>query len=121
MSNLIIEVLLGLLTGVVGYVSYRGSTRAQKAQAITAKETIDAEAYERAKNIYESAIKALEGHIGQLREQTQLLDQEVARLQRSNIELQRSNVQLQEQVLEMQISNARLETDLRELREGRNE
>lgn len=109
MGNTIIEVLLGLIAATVGFVAYHGSNRAAKAQAMATEADIDADAYVRAKEIYESAIHSLEDHVNRLREQTTLLDAEVNRLQRSNADLQR-------QVLEMQIVNARLENELRLLK-----
>jgi peptidoglycan hydrolase CwlO-like protein len=110
-SSLVIEILLGLLTAVVGYVAYRGSSKAATAQAEAIEADVDAKAYERAKTIYESAIDSLEGHVNRLREQTKLLDTEVSKLQQSNADLRK-------QVLEMQIANARLENELREIRKG---
>lgn len=112
MGSYIIETLLALLTGVVGFVSYHNSNRAAKAQAVATEADIDAEAYTRAKGIYESAINAMGDQVARLREQTVLLEQEVARLQKYNLELSRSNTELQHQVMELQ-------SELHEFRKGK--
>src|SRR6266705_1303509 len=48
---------LALLTGVVGWVSYMAATRANRETALAASKAIDAEAFERAKDIYLAALE----------------------------------------------------------------
>jgi chromosome segregation ATPase len=110
-SSVVIEILLGLLTCIVGYFAYRGSNQVARAQANAAEADVDAQAYERAKTIYESAIDALEDHVRRLREQLEILDGELTKLQRSNAELKA-------QVYELQAANTRLEAELRSFKEG---
>jgi peptidoglycan hydrolase CwlO-like protein len=110
-SSVAIELLLGALTVVVGFVSYWSSTRAAKAQSLATQADIDADAYNRAKDIYESAIEALKGNVETVREQARMLEAEVKKLRDSN-------KSLQEQVVELRVANARLEDELRHLRDA---
>ena len=75
-----IELLLALIAGIIGWASFRLSTRAVNAQSAAAAKAVDAKAYERAKDIYEGAI-------GQLREELTELRAEVERLRLANNEL----------------------------------
>lgn len=113
-DSTIIEVLLAVLALVVGYGSYIGSTRASRTQATAQEAEVDAEAFHRAQSIYESAIKVLEGHIITLKNQTAELDVEVSKLRQSNLELRTAMVDLT-------VTNTRLETELKALRRERGE
>ena len=119
-SSLIIEILLGLVAVMIGLGSFIGANRVEKLKANVSIADIDADAYERAKGIYESAIKALEGHVVRLREQMDILDVEVRKLQSSNRDLYLNNVELTTQVAEMRAANARLTIELHQLRDTRN-
>lgn len=117
----IVEILLAVLALVVSYGSYLGASKASKSPAAVASPSdIDADAYERAKGIYESAISALEGHVSRLREQMEILDAEISKLQKSNRELYLNNVELTSQVAEMRSANARLTIELEEIRNMHN-
>ena len=71
----IVEILLAVLAVTIGFVSYLGASRASKAQADVAVVTIDAQAYERAQSIYESAIKTLERRVTYLESQVDALQE----------------------------------------------
>lgn len=122
-DSIIVEILLGVLSLVVGVGSFLGATRANNVRAVTSAD-VDAEAYGRAKSIYESAIDALEGHVSRLQKQIDILGGEITKLQQSNLDLQRSNIDLQSsnaelrsQVLELQMANTRLESELTSFKE----
>jgi hypothetical protein len=80
-QSLIIEILLALLALAIGVGSFIGSNKAGKAQAEVAIVNIDAQAYERAKAIYESAINTLERRVTYLEGQVDHLTVENARVQ----------------------------------------
>lgn len=93
----IIEILLGVLAVVVGLVSFLAAKRADVAQANQAVITIDAQAYERAQTIYESAIATLERRVtyletevAELRKENDEQAVELARLRRENAGLRES-------------------------------
>jgi peptidoglycan hydrolase CwlO-like protein len=124
-DSTIVEILLGVLALVVGYSSYIGASRASTATSMATQADVDAEAYARAKSIYESAIDALEGHVSRLQKQIDILGGEITKLQQSNLDLQRSNLDLQgsnaelrSQVLELQMANTRLESELKSFKEA---
>lgn len=110
-DSTIIEILLAVLALVVGYGSYLGAARAAKATAVAEKADVDAEAFERARAIYESAIHVLEGHISNLNEQCLNLDIEVAKLREANTGFRMT-------MIELQVTNARLEAEIRSVQQG---
>lgn len=110
-DSTIIEILLAVLALVVGYGSYLGAARAAKAQAITDKADVDAEAFDRAKSIYESAIHVLEGHISNLSEQCLNLDIEVTKLREANTSFRLL-------MIDLQVKNAQLSADLQSIKRG---
>lgn len=93
-DSTIIEILLAVLAGAVGFVAYLGTRQAEKAQAKVAIVNIDAQAYERAQAIYESAITTLERRVSYLESQVDHLAKqneeqalELARLRFENADL----------------------------------
>lgn len=58
-STVIVEILLGLLTVVVGFVTFMAASRTQRQQHVAERTAVDAAAYERAREIYESALQTL--------------------------------------------------------------
>lgn len=76
-SAIVVEILLAVLTCVVGAVAFFASTRANKIQATAAITAVDAEAYTRARQIYEGALGTLQGEVEDLRK-------EIVRLRQSN-------------------------------------
>jgi chromosome segregation ATPase len=122
-NALIVEILLGVLAAAVGWAGYQGSKSANKTQAVTLPDDVEADAYERARNIYEGAIGSLEAQVRRLREELTILDREVNRLRESNVallgqvdELRTYNRQLLVQSHEMKETNDELMSELRELR-----
>jgi len=107
--TIIVQILLAVLTVMVGLGAFIGANRANASQAAGAKSAIDAAAYERAKQIYESAIDTLQEQIQALREQMMSLDQEV-------IKLQQTNQSLVLRVAELQVTNHDLTEQISELR-----
>lgn len=107
--SIIVEILLGLMTLALGVGGYFGANKANKAQQETKQEEIDAQAYGRAKDIYESAINALQEHIVQLRQQMADLEQELMKLRKVNGELV-------SEVAQLKVSKAHIEAELNEWR-----
>jgi septal ring factor EnvC (AmiA/AmiB activator) len=62
-ADRVIEILLALLSLAVGFMTYRFSTVAVAQQAKTDRAAVDAGAYERAREIYESALGTLRGDL----------------------------------------------------------
>jgi polyhydroxyalkanoate synthesis regulator phasin len=58
-STIVVEILLGLLTVTVGFVTFVAASRTQKQQSLADQTAVDAAAYERAKEIYESALQIM--------------------------------------------------------------
>ena len=83
-GDLIIQVLLGILVLVVGYTGYVSASRATRSQSASAGKAIDAAAYERARELYESAITT-QG--ASLRAQITDLSAEVTRLRLQGVDL----------------------------------
>jgi predicted nucleic acid-binding Zn-ribbon protein len=107
-QSIVVEILLSVLAVMIGIGSFVGASRANKAQADGAKSAIDANAYLRAKEIYEGAIDALQDQIVALREQMVSLDTELTKLQQTNrnlilrvSELQDTNLELIKQIGEL--------------------
>ena len=106
----IVEILLAILAAAITFGSFVGANRAGKVQGAGTLADIDAQAYEQARAIYESAIGTLGGHIQQLKDQIGNLDTEVTRLQVANRELR-------SQVTDLQIANHKLEVELHTMRD----
>lgn len=111
-DSTIVEIMLGVLTVMIGVGAYLGAARAQGVKAVGVSENIESDAYERARSIYEGAIKSMESHIDRLRSETAELASEIAKLRESNMDLQASNRQLQ-------ASNALLSQQIEELQKER--
>lgn len=108
-DSTIIEILLGVLAAAVGAGSYLGSGRAERIKAVGVQQGIEADAYSRAKKIYEGAINSLEEQLSRLRTEMVELQGEMAKLRRSNMELQG-------QVIELQATNQSLLREIHQLR-----
>lgn len=66
-STIIVEILLGLLTIIVGFVTFIAASRTQQQQHIAEKTSVDAAAYARAREIYESALQTLREELSSTR------------------------------------------------------
>lgn len=66
-STIVVEILLGLLTVVVGFVTFMAASRTQRQQHVADRTAVDAAAYERAKEIYESALQTLRADLSSTR------------------------------------------------------
>ena len=86
-ADRIIEILLALLSAAVGYASFRLSTKAGEAQDRATAVAVDAAAYDRAKELYESAIMTLRADLGNAREEIGRLNSEVSQLRRDLFEI----------------------------------
>ena len=107
-ASVVIEVLLAILSVMIGVGSFLGASRAAKFQATPALAEIDAKAYERAKQIYESAIDTMDEQIKRLHVNIDELNKEVTTLRRTNSDLI-------SEMQEMRITNMRLENRLKRL------
>lgn len=88
-AQVVVEIFLGLLTVMVAVATYLGAARAGKTQASTAIAQIEADAYNRARGIYEAAIDQLEEQVARLQTQVNGLEEEVTKLRKSNRDLRR--------------------------------
>ena len=79
-ADRVIEILLAVLSGTVGYVSFRLSTKAAEAQDNATEAAVDAAAYDRAKDLYESAIDTLRTDLAAARVEISRLNGEVEQL-----------------------------------------
>jgi hypothetical protein len=61
-------VLLAVLTGIVGFASYMAATRANRETARTAGKSVDAAAFDRAKDIYLAALETARADLAACRE-----------------------------------------------------
>lgn len=66
-STVVIEIMLGLLTVTVGFVTFVAASRTQRQQSIEHQTAVDAAAFERAKEIYESALETLQTDLSSTR------------------------------------------------------
>lgn len=66
-ATVTIEILLGVLTVIVGVGSFFAATHANRLQARSAQMAVDAAAYSRAKEIYEGALLELRLEVESMR------------------------------------------------------
>lgn len=109
------EIIIGLLAAVLTLIAFLSAARANRASdaattasAQAATVQVDAEAYVRAKGLYESAIRAIEGQSADLHRQITDLQNEVSRLRSQSgdltaevIRLRDANTELQRQIRSM--------------------
>lgn len=93
-STVVVEILLGLLTFAVGFYAVRQNASQSKQSDKALAISVDAAAYERAKEIWESAVKtrtdqidSLLGELEDTRQQLREAKAEMIRLRHSNSEL----------------------------------
>lgn len=119
-GRLLFDILVVVIPLTIGFITYLQAQKAIRTQARsqlkTAEIEVDAEAYDRAKGLYESSLADLERHVGRLRDQINLLVTEIAKLQASNAELSQANVQLQASYADLNKSNIQLQASNAELR-----
>jgi peptidoglycan hydrolase CwlO-like protein len=94
-------ILLGLMTISIAFFAYRLSVRANKAQSDSTKTLVDAQAYERAKVLYESAIKTVTDESDRLRTEVSSLHEEVSKLRTEVGRLRAVNTALTREVAEL--------------------
>jgi predicted nucleic acid-binding Zn-ribbon protein len=94
-------VLLGLMTVCVAFVTFRQAQRANRAQSEHAAKVVDAEAYERAQALYESAIRTAVDESRRLRSEVAVLHDEVGRLRTEVDRLQATNAALLREVADL--------------------
>jgi predicted nucleic acid-binding Zn-ribbon protein len=104
-ASLVVEVLLGLLTAAVAVAALFSATRANRAQSQAAAAAVDAGAYERAREIYESAI-------GSLKNQTTDLHTEVVSLRDEVTRLRAQSADLRDEVTRLRSSNTDLKRQI---------
>jgi septal ring factor EnvC (AmiA/AmiB activator) len=100
-TALIVEIILGVFTAGIAAIALIVGLRANKEQAKASSEAVDAMAYGRAKDIYESAIESL-------KEQTRALHDQVVDLQTEVSRLRTQSADLQSEVSRLRSSNAEL-------------
>jgi len=89
------------------------SSRATKVQADTAARAVDAGAYERARTIYESSLKALEIQVARLQEQSERMRKQLDTAEGTISELRSQLTQMQ-QSREQEIRDLRAQVSQRD-------
>jgi peptidoglycan hydrolase CwlO-like protein len=107
--DVILSAALGIIVAVVAYATFRQAQRATKAQSDATKTVVDAAAYDRAKELYESAIKTVTDESDRLR-------LEVSRLHTEVVRMNTVNNTLQGEVGKLQTANSTLQTEVTKLR-----
>ena len=97
-STLVVELLLGLVTVVLGYNTFRSATQANREQSHAAVVAVDAAAYARARDIYESALDTLRAELVSTRDEIHSLRQSNDQLRAEIAPLRRSNERLQSEI-----------------------
>jgi peptidoglycan hydrolase CwlO-like protein len=120
-ADLIVEIILGVLSACIAAGAFIAATRASRVQAEllsdsekAAKAKVDAQAFDRAKTIYESAIATLQ-------EQTRVLQSQVRTLQSEVSKLQNQSTELRAQIRTLQKTNSALGAELHMLQETNEE
>lgn len=94
-STIIVSIVLTFVTAAISVAVFFAATHAARIQAEAAsrstRETVDAAAYERAKQIYESAIDQLEQELTRMRSRLLEFEQEVNLLRGQVAHLERAN------------------------------
>lgn len=115
--------ILGLLSAVIATIALRSSTVASRSKDQASTKAIDAQAYDRARKLYESVIDQLEEDAGRLRGQVNSLDQQVSVMREEGEGLRRANQELKSEVFQLrgavkilQKSNDELHQEIAQLR-----
>jgi chromosome segregation ATPase len=118
-----VAAVIGILAATIAYATFRLSARANKSQADASKAVVDAQAYERAKVLYESMIKTVKDEADHLRVQVGRLESTVDDLQTANTalthtiaEAQGEVSKLRREVRSLQTSNRALTAEVAELK-----
>lgn len=86
-TALIVEILLGVLACIVGVVTFLAASNANRQQARATMTAVDAAAYQRAQQIYESALASLRIDLENMRDESQRLRESNDRLRAEVTEL----------------------------------
>jgi peptidoglycan hydrolase CwlO-like protein len=111
-------VLIGGVAVVVSFLAYRLSRRAAREEESAAGKAVDAQAYDRARLLYESSITQMERETGRVQSQVTALRAEIqglheqADMQQTEIRNQRAEIRT------LRDDNRRLKAELAELRDG---
>jgi len=105
--------IVGALATLISIFAYMSSSRATKVQADTAARAVDAGAYERARTIYESSLKALEIQVARLQEQSERMRKQLDTAEGTISELRSQLTQMQ-QSREQEIRDLRAQVSQRD-------
>lgn len=105
-ANWLPSIVTALLAFGASYLGYRQATRAARANAKIEAEKVDAQAYGRAKELYEAGIEQLEEQLKRLRDEingwrdrTTLAEEAAARLQTRVAELELTIARMRRQLI----------------------
>lgn len=106
-TEVLAAIAAGLAAIICGWFSYRSSTRANAVE----ENKVDAAAYERAKTIYESALKTLEEQLERMRLRLDEVTSQLTKEQDSSIAMRMQIRELQAQVttFERTVADLRLQ------------
>ena len=114
-SALIVEILLGVLTVTVSIVAYISANRANREQARLGVVTVDAAAYERARQNYESALETVRSEVNELRDQVQLLRDANRRAENELVNMRSANHRAEIELANLRDANRRAEEKIASL------
>lgn len=98
MKEYLVPAVLAILTGIVGYTSYMAATKANRESARTAGKSVDAAAFERAKDIYLDALETARSDLASTRRDLNECRKELFAARTDMRELTASNQRLSEEV-----------------------
>lgn len=95
---IIVEILLGLIVASVAFATFIMASRANKLQSKAVVVTVDAEAYTRARDIYEGVLNNLRSDIKDLRDSNKELKESNERMRLELIAVHESNNQMVDEI-----------------------
>ncbi|NRQ35925.1 hypothetical protein HII36_29435 [Nonomuraea sp. NN258] len=109
LGDILIQLAVGVVPLGVAYLAFRSATDANRKTQQTAlmqaerqaeleRSKVDAEAYSRAKTIYEDALNQMDKHLTRVRDQAAQVGADLATEQNASLEMRRQIRQLQAQI-----------------------
>lgn len=100
----VIEVLLALLTVAVGWGSFFLATRATREQGRAGQRAVDAAAYDRAREIYDSALNTLREELGACRAELNACRAEITQLRNELLTARNNMAAARREITQLQFS-----------------
>lgn len=113
----VIEILLGLITCIVAYATFRLSTRTMQSENRASIKAVDAQAYQRAREIYEGAMDTLKDELAETRKDLASARSELDSARNEIIALRRDIARLEGEIRIMRQQQNRDEKSIQALKE----